>query len=159
MCSPPMSYLYLQEQKGWCSPWLQVQGVKQRSSHLCCLLNSAGRNIHRLILHWAHLDPNDFPAVSWGMCTNVLLFSLFPSCRSRSSGCSSVESNWLSPSTDEGQHRSHSSNNVFLEPMEFVDCQASSCPIHRCHGGFTAVRGEARRTQLLCEQACGLCFS
>lgn len=73
-----MSYSYLQEQKGWCSPWLQVRRVKQQGSHLCCLLNSAGKNIHHLILHWAHLDPNDYPAVSWGMCTNVLLFCLFP---------------------------------------------------------------------------------
>lgn len=60
------------------------------------------------------------------------------SCRSRSSGCSSVESNWFGPSTAEEQHQWQASNDVFDEPEDSTDCQARFCPIHQYQGGFTA---------------------
>ncbi|XP_003974101.2 uncharacterized protein PEAK3 [Takifugu rubripes] len=54
--------------------------------------------------------------------------------RSRSSGSSSVESNWLIPNAAEEQPPCHSSNDVFPEPVDSMDCQAVSCPIHQRYG-------------------------
>lgn len=48
-----------------------------------------------------------------------------------------MESNWLIPNAAEEQPPCHSSNDVFPEPVDSMDCQAASCPIHQRYGGFS----------------------
>lgn len=48
-----------------------------------------------------------------------------------------MESSWLIPSAAEEQLPFHSSNDVFHEPVDSMDCQAVSCPIHQRYGGFS----------------------